>query len=165
MTCCRRQVAEASEVYAYLHAAGGIANCSLITHSTSLVEQGWPETVDLVNIPAETLSVMQKLGLQIVGLGEKKDKIAKIDFTNVIPFLEYTSEEAEHVFELRATDKLAKENQEPLTFRVHSSDNQFAVSAGEPVLYGTTKMKAKLTLDGDPTKVTYWLKKDGLSNK
>lgn len=161
MTVVEGKSAEASEVYAYLHAAGGIANCSLITHSTSLVEQGWPETVDLVNIPAETLSVMQKLGLQIVGLGEKKDKIAKIDFTNVIPFLEYTSEEAEHVFELRATDKLAKENQEPLTFRVHSSDNQFAVSAGEPVLYGTTKMKAKLTLDGDPTKVTYWLKKDG----
>lgn len=161
MTVVEGKSAEASEVYAYLHAAGGIANCSLITHSTSLVEQGWPETVDLVNIPAETLSVMQKLGLQIVGLGEKKDKIAKIDFTNVIPFLEYTSEEAEHVFELRATDKLAKENQEPLTFRVHSSDNKFAVSAGEPVLYGTTKMKAKLTLDGDPTKVAYWLKKDG----
>lgn len=161
MTVVEGKSAEASEVYAYLHAAGGIANCSLITHSTSLVEQGWPETVDLVNISAETLSVMQKLGLQIVGLGEKKDKIAKIDFTNVIPFLEYTSEEAEHVFELRATDKLAKENQEPLTFRVHSSDNKFAVSAGEPVLYGTTKMKAKLTLDGDPTKVAYWLKKDG----
>lgn len=153
--------AEASEVYAYLHAAGGIANCSLVTHSTSLIEQGWPEMVDLANISAETLQVMKNLGLQIIGLGEKKDKIAKIDFTNVIPFLEYTDEETEHVFELRATDRLAKENQEPLVLRVHSNDNKFAVSAGEPVLYGTTKMKAKLTLDGDPNKVTYRLKKDG----
>lgn len=161
MTVVEGKSAEVSEVYAYLHAAGGIANCSLITHSASLVGQGWPEMVDLANISAETLSVMQNLGLQIAGLGEKKDKIAKIDFTNVIPFLEYTSEEAEHVFELRATDKLAKENQEPLTFRVHSSDNKFAVNVSEPVLYGTTKMKAKLTLDGDPAKVTYWLKKDG----
>lgn len=161
LTVVEGKSAEAAEVYAYLHAAGGIANCSLITHSASLVKQGWPEMVDLANISTEKLSVMQNLGLQIVGLGDKKDKIAKIDFTNVIPFLEYTNEEAEHVFELRATDKLAKENQEPLTFRVHSSDNKFAVSAGESVLYGTTKMKAKLTLDGDPAKVTYWLKKDG----
>lgn len=153
--------AEASEVYAYLHAAGGIANCSLVTRSTSLIEQGWPEMVDLANISAETLQVMKNLGLQIIGLGEKKDKIAKIDFTNVIPFLEYTDEEAEHVFELRATDRLAKENKEPLVLRVHSDDNKFAVSIGEPVLYGTTKMKAKLTLDGDPNKVTYRLKKDG----
>lgn len=161
LTVVEGKSAEAAEVYAYLHAAGGIANCSLITHSVSLVKQGWPEMVDLANISTEKLSVMKNLGLQIVGLGDKKDKIAKIDFTNVIPFLEYTSEEAEHVFELRATDKLAKENQDPLTFRVHSSDNKFAVSAGESVLYGTTKMKAKLTLDGDPAKVTYWLKKDG----
>lgn len=48
---------------------------------------------------------------------------------------------------------------EPLKFRVSSKDNLFAVSAGQSVLYGTTKMKANLTLDGDPAKVTYWLKK------
>ncbi|SCH93650.1 DUF4493 domain-containing protein [uncultured Bacteroides sp.] len=151
--------AEASEVYAYLNAAGGIAHCYLTTHSSSLIEQGWPETVDLTSVSAENLSAMQKLGFQMAGLGDKKDKIAKIDFTNVVPFLEYTEEGTEHLFELRATDKLSKENVEPLKFRVSSKDNQFAVSAGQSVLYGTTKMKANLTLDGDPAKVTYWLKK------
>lgn len=151
--------AEASEVYAYLNAAGGIAHCYLTTHSSSLIEQGWPETVDLTGVSAENLSAMQKLGFQMAGLGDKKDKIAKIDFTNVVPFLEYTEEGTEHLFELRATDKLSKENVEPLKFRVSSKDNQFAVSAGQSVLYGTTKMKANLTLDGDPAKVTYWLKK------
>ena len=118
--------AEASEVYAYLNAAGGIAHCYLTTHSSSLIEQGWPETVDLTSGAAENLSAMQKLGFQMAGLGDKKDKIAKIDFTNV---------------------------------RVSSKDNLFAVNAGQSVLYGTTKMKANLTLDGDPAKVTYWLKK------
>ena len=151
--------AEASEVYAYLNAAGGIAHCYLTTHSFSLIEQGWPETVDLTSVSAESLSAMQKLGFQMAGLGDKKDKIAKIDFTNVVPFLEYTEEGTEHLFELRATDKLSKENVEPLKFRVSSKDNLFAVSAGQSVLYGTTKMKANLTLDGDPAKVTYWLKK------
>lgn len=151
--------AEASEVYAYLNAAGGIAHCYLTTHSSSLIEQGWPETVDLTSVSAENLSAMQKLGFQMAGLGDKKDKIAKIDFTNVVPFLEYTEEGTEHLFELRATDKLSKENVEPLKFRVSSKDNLFAVSAGQAVLYGTTKMKANLTLDGDPAKVTYWLKK------
>lgn len=78
--------AEASEVYAYLNAAGGIAHCYLTTHSFSLIEQGWPETVDLTSVSAESLSAMQKLGFQMAGLGDKKDKIAKIDFTNVVPF-------------------------------------------------------------------------------
>lgn len=150
--------AEAPEVYAYLNAAGGIVQCNLTTQSASLIEQGWPESVDLANVSAETLAIMQKLGLRIVGLGDKKDKIAKIDFTEVISFLEYNNGNAEHTFELKATDRLSKENAEPLIFKVNSKDNLFAVNAGEPVLYGTTKMKAYLTLDGDPAKVSYWLK-------
>lgn len=152
--------AEAPEVYAYLNAAAGIVQCNLITQSASLIEQGWPESVDLASVSAETLAIMQKLGLRIVGLGDKKDKIAKIDFAEVISFLEYNNGNAEHTFELRATDRLSKENVEPLIFKVNSKDNLFAVNAGEPVLYGTTKMKANLTLDGDPAKVSYWLKKE-----
>lgn len=152
--------AETPEVYAYLNAAAGIVQCNLITQSASLIEQGWPESVDLASVSAETLAIMQKLGLRIVGLGDKKDKIAKIDFTEVISFLEYNNGNAEHTFELRATDRLSKENVEPLIFKVNSKDNLFAVNAGEPVLYGTTKMKANLTLDGDPAKVSYWLKKE-----
>lgn len=150
--------AESPEVYAYLNAAGGIVQCNLTTQSASLIEQGWPANVNLANVSAETLAIMQKLGLRIVGLGDKKDKIAKIDFTEVISFLEYNNGNAEHTFELRATDRLSKENAEPLIFKVNSKDNLFAVNAGEPVLYGTTKMKANLTLDGDPAKVSYWLK-------
>lgn len=152
--------AESPEVYAYLNAAAGIVQCNLTTQSASLIEQGWPESVDLANVSAETLAIMQKLGLRIVGLGDKKDKIAKIDFTEVISFLEYNNGNAEHTFELKATDRLSKENAEPLIFKVNSKDNLFAVNAGEPVLYGTTKMKANLTLDGDPAKVSYWLKKE-----
>ena len=63
-------------MYAYLNAAGGIAHCYLTTHSFSLIEQGWPETVDLTSVSAESLSAMQKLGFQMAGLGDKKDKIA-----------------------------------------------------------------------------------------
>lgn len=150
--------AESPEVYAYLNAAGGIVQCNLTTQSASLIEQGWPANVNLANVSAETLAIMQKLGLRIVGLGDKKDKIAKIDFTEVISFLEYNNGNTEHTFELKATDRLSKENAEPLILKVNSKDNLFAVNAGEPVLYGTTKMKANLTLDGDPAKVSYWLK-------
>ena len=148
-------------VYAYLQAAGGIAECKLVTNSKTLLEQGWPATVDLADIPAETLAKMQKLGLRIVGLGAKKDKIAMIDFSGVIPFLEYNSGENEHAFTLSATDVLSKVNETPLVLQVNSTDNMFAVSAEADVLYGTTKMKASLTLDGDPSKVSYWLQQGG----
>lgn len=70
--------AEASEVYAYLNAAGGIAHCYLTTHSFSLIEQGWPETVDLTSVSAESLSAMQKLGFQMAGLGDKKIRLQRL---------------------------------------------------------------------------------------
>ena len=47
--------AESSQIYAYLNAAGGIAHCNLTTHSNTLIEQGWPESVDLANVPADIL--------------------------------------------------------------------------------------------------------------
>lgn len=147
------------EVYAYLHAEAGITQCHLTTHSKTLIEQGWPETVDLANVSPDDWAKMEKLGLRMAGLGEKKDKIAKIDFTGVIPFLEYDEldADAKHVFELNATDVFFKVG-EPLVFKVSSQDNQFALAATPSVLYGTTKVRAGLTLDGNPAKVTYWLK-------
>lgn len=150
--------AEASEVYAYLHAEAGISRCVLTTRSATLIEQGWPESVELTDPTDEQLAAMKKLGLSFAGLGAQKDKIAKIDFTDVIPYLEYTGEDAEHVFTLTATDKYSKESSVPMLFRVHSADSHFAITGDESVLYGTTKMKARLTLDGDVDKVTYWLK-------
>ena len=150
--------AESSQIYAYLNAAGGIAHCNLTTHSNTLIEQGWPESVDLANVPAEILEKMQGLGLKIVGLSDKKDKIAMIDFTNVIPFLEYKEGDAEHLFTLNAVDILSKTNEEPLTLKVNSLDNKFAITTGPTIAYGTTKVNVNMTLDGDPLKVNYWLK-------
>lgn len=150
--------AESSQIYAYLNAAGGIAHCNLTTHSNTLIEQGWPESVDLANVPAEVLEKMQELGLKIVGLSDKKDKIAMIDFTNVIPFLEYKEGNAEHLFTLNAVDILSKTNEEPLILKVNSLDNKFAITTEPTIAYGTTKVNVNMTLDGDPLKVNYWLK-------
>lgn len=150
--------AESSQIYAYLNAAGGIAHCNLTTHSNTLIEQGWPESVDLANVPAEVLEKMQELGLKIVGLSDKKDKIAMIDFTNVIPFLEYKEGDAEHLFTLNAVDILSKTNEEPLVLKVNSLDNKFAITTEPTIAYGTTKVNVNMTLDGDPLKVNYWLK-------
>lgn len=150
--------AESSQIYAYLNAAGGIAHCNLTTRSNTLIEQGWPESVDLANVPADILEKMQELGLKIVGLSDKKDKIAMIDFTDVIPFLEYKEGDAEHLFTLNAVDILSKTNEEPLTLKVNSLDNKFAITTGPTIAYGTTKVNVNMTLDGDPLKVNYWLK-------
>lgn len=150
--------AESSQIYAYLNAAGGIAHCNLTTHSNTLIEQGWPESVDLANVPADILEKMQELGLKIVGLSDKKDKIAMIDFTDVISFLEYKEGDAEHLFTLNAVDIFSKTNEEPLTLKVNSLDNKFAITTGPTIAYGTTKVNVNMTLDGDPLKVNYWLK-------
>ena len=94
---------------AYLNAASGLAKCELITVSEALKAQGWPESVDLMNLTTEQSQKMTELGLNTKGLGTNHDKIALVDFKNVLPHLYCTSDGNDvHTFTLRATDILTK---------------------------------------------------------
>lgn len=153
------QSAVASSVYAYLNAMGTISHCYMTTTSSTLRRLGWPEgEVDLANLTDGQREAMQKYGLRLAGLEGNKDKLAMVDLTGVIPFLEYNNENAVHVFTLKAIDKLSKVS-EPLVVTINSLDNKFSVTTPETsVNYGTTKLQLDITLIGDPMKVSYWLK-------
>lgn len=143
---------------AYLNAPSGLAKCELVTVSESLKKEGWPESVDLMNLTAEQSQKLSELGLETKGMGSNHDKIALVNFKNVIPNLYCMSEENDiHTFTLRATDIISKVS-EDLVLSVTTRNNGFAVALPEYVPYGSSTMTAELILEGDPSlvKFYYW---------
>lgn len=141
---------------AYLNAPAGLAKCELVTNSPFLKEQGWPESVDLMNLTTEQSQKMTALGLQTKGLGVNHDKIALIDFQQLVPNLTCTSENNEvHTFTLRATDALTKVSEE-LKLVIETRNNGFAVELPETVPYASTSVTFTLTLEGDVSKVKFY---------
>lgn len=141
---------------AYLNAPAGLAKCELVTNSASLKEQGWPESVDLMNLTTEQSQKMTALGLQTKGLGSNHDKIALIDFQQLVPNLICTSDDNElHTFTLKATDVLTKVSEE-LKLVIETRNNGFAVELPETVPYASTSVTFTLTLEGDVSKVKFY---------
>ena len=141
---------------AYLNAPSGLAKCELTTASESLKKEGWPESVDLMNLTPEQSQKLKELGLETMGLGDNHDKIALINFKNVLPNLYCTTGGNDvHTFTLRATDALGKVTESDLVLKITTRNNGFAVTLPESVPYGSTTMTADLTLEGDPSKIVF----------
>lgn len=133
----------------YLNARSGIEECILATSSSSLISQGWPAYIDLASLSADQLQLLQSFGLQLRGFGAYKDKIATIDFTNVIPHIEYANGELS-TFRLTAKDKLKKVNEDEVVLAINSLSNQFAVTPPETLSSGSTYIDLVVILDGNP---------------
>lgn len=140
---------------AYLNAPAGLTACELTTTSEALKAQGWPEKVDLMNLTAEQSQKLTELGLSTRGLGANHDKIALINFRNVLSHLYcVTDGDDTHVFTLKATDALTKVSD--LVLNVTTRNNGFAITLPESVPYGSTTMTADLTLEGNPALVKFF---------
>ena len=142
---------------AYLNAPSGLAGCKLVTSSAALKAQGWPEEVDLVALSTEDQQKLTELGLVMKGLGSTHDKIATVEFQNVVPYLYCTGDgNEEHSFTLTATDVYGKTTKTPLVLKVTSRNNGFAVTLPESVPYGSNTMSFIMNLEGDASKVTFY---------
>ena len=142
---------------AYLNAPSGLAGCELVTSSAALKAQGWPEKVDLMALSAEDQQKLTELGLVMKGLGSTHDKIATVEFQNVVPYLYCTGDgNEEHSFTLTATDVYGKTTKTPLVLNVTSRNNGFAVTLPESVPYGSNTMSFTMNLEGDASKVTFY---------
>lgn len=142
---------------AYLNVPSGLAGCELVTSSAALKAQGWPEKVDLMALSAEDQQKLTELGLVMKGLGSTHDKIATVEFQNVVPYLYCTGDGNEvHSFTLTATDVYGKTTETPLVLNVTSRNNGFAVTLPESVPYGSNTMSFTMNLEGDASKVKFY---------
>lgn len=142
---------------AYLNAPSGLAGCKLVTSSAALKAQGWPEEVDLMALSAEDQQKLTELGLVMKGLGSTHDKIATVEFQNVVPYLYCTGDvNGEHSFTLTATDVYGKVTETPLVLKVTTRNNGFGATVPEYVPYGSNTLTFPMTLEGDASKVKFY---------
>lgn len=150
------ETVSSEKLEAYLNAPAGLSKCELTTVSEALKAQGWPEKVDLINLTEEQSQKLTELGLSTRGLGANHDKIALIDFRNVLSHLYCVADRNDtHVFTLKATDALTKVSDD-LVLNVTTRNNGFAITLPESVPYGVNTMTVSLNLEGDPSQVTFW---------
>lgn len=149
------ETVSSEKLEAYLNAPSGLSKCELTTVSEALKAQGWPEKVDLMKLTEEQSQKLTELGLSTRGLGANHDKIALINFRNVLSHLYcVTDGDDTHVFTLKATDALTKVSD--LVLNVTTRNNGFAITLPESVPYGSTTMTADLTLEGNPALVKFF---------
>lgn len=150
------ETVSSEKLEAYLNAPAGLSKCELTTVSEALKAQGWPEKVDLMKLTEEQSQKLTELGLSTRGLGANHDKIALIDFRNVLSHLYCVADRNDtHVFTLKATDALTKVSDD-LVLNVTTRNNGFAITLPESVPYGVNTMTVSLNLEGDPSQVTFW---------
>lgn len=136
-------------------ARNGIKKCVLNTQSTSLIAQGWPVSIDLVNVKEEDWQKLNALGLAVRGLSTNVDKMATLDFSEVIPYLQYISGDDESSFSLMVTDKIGRVNETEEVIKVKTLDNQFAVGTVDNVDLGVYEVTVPVTLDGDKERIKF----------
>lgn len=143
-------------------ARNGIKKCVLITQSTSLLAQGWPASIDLVNPKGEDLEKMKTLGLSMRGLSTNVDKMATLDFSEVISNLQYIGGDDENTFSIVVIDRIGRVNEQEEVIKVKVLDNQFAVGTVDALPVNATSFILPITLDGDLTTIKYQYQENGV---
>ncbi len=146
------------EVNLSITAKGGLAGCTLTTASQSLLAQGWPQEVDLLNLTDEQRNHLTQLGLVFKGFNAPGSKMGYIDFTEVFPRLRVTDESDSHSFVISARDVAGKVSQSPITLSVKSLPIIFALQAPEAIYVGSNSVTIPVQFNGtniDQVKFSY----------
>lgn len=148
-----REGAQPEGLKVTLNARAGIRSCDLIIHSPYLNSDaiGIAETIELV--PTEALGIAKKQkvvdkGLRLLGLEESIERLALIDFTELVMNMLCTGDADEtSTFTLRATDKRGVVQEQEFSFSTTLQSNQFSFPAIEKeVMIGGTEAEATINL-------------------
>lgn len=141
-------LSETSELALSLIAQAGINSVTLSTSSESLLSQGWPEMLNLMEADPSQQSILKSLGLSVLGLWKSPGEMAYLDFSKVAEHIAYLSEgNNESSFILTLKDKLMRECETvvlkfivtPISLSLESADEYY--DAGTP-------LKVKLAFNG-----------------
>lgn len=146
------------DINTLITAPSGFASCTLTTSSAYLQSKGWPAEVDLSALTPEQEALFASMGLRLRGF-VNKDKMAYVDFSDLVPKLEYVEGSADHTFTLKATDTQGKAADE-VTLVITSQPRVFVLQTPASVLIGSTQAVIPVQLDGDPSLVAIRYKDD-----
>lgn len=136
-----------------LNARAGIRSCDLVVHSPYLNSDavGIAKTIELVPTEEQGIVKKQKVvdkGLRLLGLEENIEKLALIDFTQLVMNMLCTGDADEtSTFTLRATDKRGVVQEQEFSFSTTLQSNQFSFPAfDKTVMIGGTEAEAMINL-------------------
>lgn len=129
----------------YLNAQGKIEKVMLTAVSPWWTAQQYPAEQNLVELNKTYWN-----GMELVGLSDRRDKIASVDFTSMLKNLACQNREAEfeeHTFTFTATDRLTKVG-EPMVVKVKTLNDCLAVAKVSDPHIGDTQLTIALTMNG-----------------
>lgn len=129
----------------YLNAQGKIEKVMLTAVSPWWTAQQYPAEQNLVELNKTYWN-----GMELVGLSDRRDKIASVDFTSMLKNLACQNREAEfeeHTFTFTATDRLTKVG-EPMVVKVKTFNDCLAVAKVSEPHIGDTQLTIALTMNG-----------------
>ena len=132
----------------FINAEGGIKSVVLSTKSTSLIEQGWYNEIDLAAATPAQQSKLKSLGLDVKGLFGNIGQMAQIDLSGVLSHIRYL-EGSDNVseFTVVAKDNYSKVS-DPLTFSVKVEPIVIGLSEDVTPSVGAFTMTVALTYNG-----------------
>lgn len=120
-------------------ALGGIGSVIMETKSAYLISKGWPEKIDLVAADATQQALLKEYGLGVIGLWRNVDKMAVIDFSQLLKNIGIVDGDNTSVFSVSVVDRISRVT-EPLTLTVNAEEVAVQLSRsgdlyepGEPV--------------------------------
>lgn len=129
-------------------AQAGIGSATLKTESASLLAQGWPAEIDLVEADAATQARLTALGLETIGLWPEAGKMAVIDFAGVARSLTTIAGDTnEASFTITATDAQMRPC-EPVTLRMAVEDVTLELNDNGDTFEPGTPLSVKLSFNG-----------------
>lgn len=134
-----------------LIAKGELASVILTTQSPSLISQGWPAEVDLINASEATQSYMKALGFNATGVWKNPDKMAVLDFSEVTKNIGYSlTGNNQSVFSVVVKDKFSKVC-EPVTLNINVEPLVVELSNPSALEIGGSSLDIDLKYNGaDP---------------
>lgn len=129
-----REGAQPADMKVTLNARAGIKSCELTIASPYLQpilqSIGAPQTIDLASNEephATAKKLLFEKGLRVIGLGDNIERLALIDFTNLVRNIQCVNNEEEtSTFTLRATDIGSRKEEKELVFSTKMESNLFA---------------------------------------
>lgn len=120
-------------------ALGGIGSVIMETKSAYLISKGWPEKIDLVAADATQQALLKEYGLGVIGLWRNVDKMAVIDFSQLLKNIGIVDGDNTSVFSVSVVDRISRVT-EPLSLTVNAEEVAVQLSRsgdlyepGEPV--------------------------------
>lgn len=138
-----------------LVAQAGIKNVLLKVNSPYLESLGWAKEIDLMNVTDDQKALLQKSGLVVKGVWNNPDKMALVDFSELIPNLKPTGVNVAHSFSVEVVDVLGRTAESPIAINLNTAAVVFEMSNAQRATMGSLEGTFDFAFNGKMENVVF----------